>query len=157
MMRPARGQPCRRGRRHRFRDALITAGPIVLLVTIAPPSYGASWPVPLTAGSGGQATSDTGPAAPGGITSACSGLISKAVVVSWTAVPHATSYTIYQSTTSATGPYIAVATAGASPWTSGSLALGTYWYEVDAVIGTGWRSLRSAATAQRTIIVTACT
>jgi hypothetical protein len=78
----------------------------------------------------------------------------KTVEVTWTAVARATSYTIYQSSVSATSGYSAAATGvTATSWTSPSLAIGNYSYEVTAYIGTNWISTQSSATAQRTIVV----
>jgi hypothetical protein len=77
--------------------------------------------------------------------------------VSWNPVAKATSYTIWKSTSSATSGYAVAATGvTGSAWTSGSLATGTYWFEVSAVTGTNWNSANSSGTAQRTILVAAC-
>ena len=77
--------------------------------------------------------------------------------MSWNPVTAATSYTIWQSTTSATTGY-AVAATGVSglTWTSGNLTTGTYWFEVSSSIGLKWTSPNSTATAQRTILLAAC-
>ena len=76
------------------------------------------------------------------VTSACAAPTSgKKVTVSWSAVTHATSYAIYQSTTT---------------WTSAALATGSYWYEVVTDIATNWAGAKSAATTQRTISSSAC-
>jgi hypothetical protein len=78
-------------------------------------------------------------------------------VVSWNPVPRATSYTIWESTTSATSGFSVAATGvTGSSWTSAGLATGSYWFEVSAVIGASWTSGNSSATAKRTILVAAC-
>jgi hypothetical protein len=77
--------------------------------------------------------------------------------VTWTAVTQASTYTVYQSTVSSTSGFSAVATgvAGTS-WTSVSPADGDYWFKVTAYVGTNWVSVQSAATAQMTVISSAC-
>jgi hypothetical protein len=68
---------------------------------------------------------------------------------SWpgSAIDHATSYTVYQSTASQSGPYsIAEAEITTTSWLSPPLAAHTYWYEIRAVVGTNWSSVNSAAT-----------
>ena len=76
--------------------------------------------------------------------------------MSWAAITHATTYGVYQSTTSATGTYTLVGSVSTTSWTSGVLAAGHYWYEVVANIGSNWASANSAATAKRTISSSAC-
>jgi cellulose 1,4-beta-cellobiosidase len=79
--------------------------------------------------------------------------LSKTIKVSWTAVTHATTYTVYDSTTSATGTYSSVAAGVATTsWTSGTLSSGTnYWFEVTASVGSNWTTAKSSATAESTI------
>lgn len=97
-----------------------------------------------------------GPSAPANPAAVCSGL-GLSITVSWSAVTHASTYTVSESTTSSTGPYSAVASAlTTTSWTGGVLSAGNYWYEVTATVGTAWTNARSAATAQRTITVAAC-
>jgi hypothetical protein len=116
-----------------------------------------NWPARLATSSHGQAGAGAGPTTPTGVTSACASTVGSTVTLTWTAVPHATSYTIYDSTTSATGTYAVLATgATGTSWTSGSLSLGTYWFEMKANIGTNWTSGASTATAERVIAVLAC-
>src|SRR6267154_1009175 len=112
----------------------VRAGIVVLFLSAAvmiysstEPAYGftSNWPIPLTAASTGHAASGTAPAAPLSVAAACVGVLTPQVTVSWAAATHATNYTIYQSTTSATGAYTAVATGvAASPWTSANLNTG---------------------------------
>ncbi|MBV9661547.1 MAG: hypothetical protein JO337_10350 [Acidimicrobiales bacterium] len=74
-------------------------------------------------------------------------------MVSWSSVARATSYTIYDSTTSATTGYSVIVTGATSTsWTSGSLATGNYWFEVVALVGSNWASAHSGATAESTVI-----
>jgi len=118
----------------------------------------AGWAVGLAASSAGQSIGGSAPATPTGATSACTSPVGSTVKVTWNPVVHATSYTIWKSTTSATSGYTVAATGvTGTSWTSGSLALGSYWFEVSAAIGNNWTSPNSTATAQRTILVTACT
>jgi hypothetical protein len=110
------------------------------------------WTAKLAAGSHGEATAQGLPAAPAGPAAACVSLFGTTVKVTWSAVPLATTYDVYQSTTSAGSGYVLVASGvlGTS-WTTGSLASGSYWYEVAGVIGSHWVGTISAATAKRTI------
>jgi len=73
--------------------------------------------------------------------------------VSWTAVTHATSYSIYDATTSATGTYALMASGvTATNWTSAALTTSTnYWFEVVAIVGSNWSSVKSTASAESTI------
>jgi hypothetical protein len=81
----------------------------------------------------------------------------KTVIVSWSAVTHAT-YTIYQSTTSATAGFtVAKAGNATTSWTSAALANGTYWFQVAAVVGNNWKSANSAAPGSHVIKNSGCT
>lgn len=121
-------------------------------------AWATAWTLSVLAGSKGQAHSQVLPTAPAGPTAACTSPASnKTVKVSWTAVTHATSYTVWVSTTSATGTYTSAASGVvATSWTSGTLATGNYWYEVSAAIGSNWASAKSSATSQRTISSSGC-
>jgi hypothetical protein len=96
--------------------------------------------------------------APTGVTGTCgNGQNKTSVVVTWTGAAHATSYTIMQSTTSATTGYSTAASGvtGLS-WTSPAGSSGTtYWYEVVAVAGS-WSSGASSASAAHTIGSNSC-
>ena len=110
------------------------------------------WIVVLHANSAGEGSAQALPAAPTGIAASCPApTTSKTVKVTWNAVTHATSYSIYDSTTSATGTYSLVTSVTTTSWTSGTLASGNYWYEVTASIGTNWASVRSPASGESTI------
>jgi hypothetical protein len=78
---------------------------------------------------------------------------SKTIEVTWSAVTHATTYSVYDSTTSATGTYSLLASGVATTsWTSGTLGGGTrYWFEVVANVGSNWSSVKSAATGSSLI------
>jgi len=94
------------------------------------------------------------PGAPSAATATCAkSQTSPTVVVAWAGVAPATSYSVLQSTTSATTGY-SVAASGltSTSWTSGSLTAGaTYWFEVVTNVGTNWASTPSAATTGLTI------
>jgi hypothetical protein len=96
------------------------------------------------------------PPAPTGVTATCTSSLATTVNVNWTAVPQASSYTVDESTTSATSGYTAAATGvvGTS-WTSPSLTTGDYWFEVNADKA-GVSSPNSAPSAQITILVVGC-
>ena len=134
--------------------ALVLAVGLFLVVANA---AGASWGIGLAASSAAEASAGTAPAIPGGVTAACTAPTGTTVTVSWSAVPRATGYTIWKSTTSATSGYsVAAAGVTGTSWASGSLATGSYWFEVSSAIGANWASGQSAASAQRTILLAAC-
>ena len=137
---------------------LLAAALLPTLATWVPLAGGAGaatpWTVGPTAGSSGEAQALALPAAPTGVAAACNApTTSKTIRVSWSAVAHATTYSVYDSTTSATGTYSLLASAVATTsWTSGTLTAGThYWFEVLAKVGSNWSSARSSATVQSTI------
>lgn len=119
------------------------------------PAQASSWPITVSPVSHAQAQARPAPPAPASASSVCgTGLLSGDVVVTWAAVANATTYTVYQSTSAASGPYTPVATGvTATTWTSGALGTGSYWYEVSATVGSNWVGANSSATAQRTVVV----
>ena len=141
---------------------LATLAAVCTVLTVAGVSASASataaglWHPVLAGGSHGEAHSHAGPSAPANPAAACSGL-GLSMTVSWSTVTHASTYTVYQSTTASTGPYSAVASGvTGTSWTSGLLSAGNYWYEMTATVGTAWTSVKSAATAERTITAAIC-
>jgi hypothetical protein len=116
-----------------------------------------NWVVHVASANSGEAKAAVLPAAPASPAAACTSPASnKTIKVTWTAVTHATTYSVYQSTTSATGTYTSVATGvTTTSWTSGTTA-GNYWFKVAALIGTTWTSPESAATTENTISASSC-
>jgi hypothetical protein len=113
-----------------------------------------NWVVHAAAVTSGEAHAQALPSAPTGVSAACAApTTSKTIKVSWSAVTHATTYSVYDSTTSATGTYSLVASGVATTsWTSGALTTGTnYWFEVTVVFGGNWVSVKSSATGESTI------
>lgn len=124
----------------------------------AAPAWASNWVVPLYSGSSGEGHSNALPTAPGSPAAACVSSTGKTIKVTWSAVALAATYTVYDTTTSATGTYTSVATGvTTTSWTSGTLATGNYWYEVTAYQGTNWQSPKSSATAETTISSTGTT
>jgi hypothetical protein len=80
------------------------------------------------------------------------------IVITWTAVsPPGTTYTIYQSTTSATTGFSAIASGvSGTTYTVSGLAIASYWFKVQGVAGTNWAGALSAATAKRSITLILC-
>jgi hypothetical protein len=119
----------------------------------------AGWSPALTQGSHGEAQSGTLPSAPGKPGSSCVSSTARQITVTWTASVRATTYSIYQSTTSATTGFTVTATGiTTTSWTSpAQLAAGSYWFKVVATTGTKWAGAQSTATAQRTIGSGSCT
>jgi|SRR5580658_8612729 hypothetical protein len=125
-------------------------------------SAASPWSVGLGTGSYGLARSGPVPAsAPAGPASACTSLIAGTTVnVTWSAVTAPSngnpvlSYTVYESNTTVGGTYfIAQTGVTTTSWTSPSLVVGHYWFEVSAVYGNNWVGPASAATSERTIAV----
>jgi hypothetical protein len=74
--------------------------------------------------------------------------------VTWTVVDHASTYSIYQSTSSASGPYgLAASGVTGTAWNSGGIPAGNYWFEVVAVVATNWAGPDSSPTGETTISV----
>lgn len=141
------------------RSTFLVATPIALVSLLLASSTGAAWAatnwiVTLHTASSGEGRSQASPSAPTGVAAACNApTTAKTIKVTWTAVVHATTYTIYDSTTSATGTYSAIATGvTTTSWTSSTLTSGTnYWFEVTASIGSNWTSAKSSASGESTI------
>jgi hypothetical protein len=129
------------------------AGPFIFLSD--PVAQAASnWVVHVGAGSKGESQASVLPAAPTGIAASCAApTTAKTIKVTWNAVTHATTYSVYDSTTSAGGTYSLVASGvSTTSWTSGTLTSGTnYWFEVVGVVGSNWASVKSSASAESTI------
>jgi cellulose 1,4-beta-cellobiosidase len=113
-----------------------------------------NWVAHLAAGSKGAGHAQALPSAPTSPAASCNApTTSKTIKVTWSAVTHATTYSVYDSTTTAGGTYSLIASGVATAsWTSGTLTSGThYWFEVVANIGNNWSSVKSAATGSTTI------
>jgi hypothetical protein len=133
--------------------APLSAGVLVmtLLFSIVPASATPSWAILLHTSSTAEAHAQTAPSPPSGATAACVSSSQREIKVSWTAVTHATNYTVYESTTSASSGYSSAATGVTSAtWTSANLAAGNYWFEVATHVGTTWVSANSSATSEST-------
>jgi hypothetical protein len=126
----------------------------VFLLAGASSASASNWSVPLAAGGAGEATARALPPDPTGAAAACSGLVGGTVKVTWNAVTLATSYSISESTTSASGGYSVVASSvTGTSWTSPALSAGNYWFEVAAGIGIHWLGPNSSPTGESTIAV----
>jgi hypothetical protein len=120
------------------------------------PAWASLWAVAVAPASHAQAAAQAPPAAPTGQTAACG--TGKTIRIGWSAVAHASSYTISDSTTSATGAYATIASGIATTsWTSSTLSAGNYWFKVVAYVGANWQGAASAATAESTITASGCT
>jgi hypothetical protein len=118
-----------------------------------PHANASSWTVRTATNSAALARSLT-PNPPSTVTASCAdALATRVIAVSWSSVEHATSYVVYQSTTSATSGYSVVATdVTTTAWLTATLKKGTYWYAVASVVGSpGWTSSMSAPTQARAI------
>lgn len=130
---------------------------LLLLLLVDCASAHATWAIGVGGTRAGEATAAAAPAVPTGVAAACTSANGATIKVTWSAVTHATTYTIWQSTTSATSGFSVTATGvTGTSWTSGTLANGKYWFEVSARSGANWTSPNSTATAKRTISTNNC-
>jgi cellulose 1,4-beta-cellobiosidase len=127
----------------------------ITVVALSSTAWAATnWVTRLASSSSGHAHANSLPVAPPGVAAACAApTTAKTIKVSWTAVTHATSYSIYDATTSAGGTYTLVASGvSATSWTSAALTVNTnYWFEVVAIVGSNWSSAKSTTSAESTI------
>ena len=114
-----------------------------------------NWLNPLAAASNGQAWAQTVPMAPTGLTASCPVPTTAMIKLDWTAVQHATTYSVYQSMTSATSGFTEVKAGLSTPtWTTATLSAATYWYKVTVIFGNNWASVQSTVSNQATIKTT---
>jgi hypothetical protein len=111
-----------------------------------------TWTAGLTASNSGESHTQAVPSAPTGISAVCAATRGE-VTVTWDTTAHAASYTLYDSTTSATGTYSSLATGIATTsYTTGVLTSGkNYWFEVVVYLGTQWASAKSTVSHERQI------
>jgi hypothetical protein len=126
---------------------------LVVVVTAGSASASAStWAVALHAGSEGQARAQAGPLAPTGVSATCVSVSQQKVTVTWGAITHASTYTVYDSTISSLGGFAVIASGvSGTTWTSATLSVGSYWFEVTAYVGSQWVSVISLSTSTRAI------
>jgi cellulose 1,4-beta-cellobiosidase len=142
------------GQIRRLVDVVVVVG---MLLGVAGTAWATNWIPLLKSGSAGEARATGAPAAPTGAIAACTSASAKTIKVSWSSVTHATTYTVYEATTSASGTYTSVASGvTTTSWTSGTLAAANYWFEVAAYIGTNWLGTKSSATGESTISSSGC-
>ena len=133
------------------------AGPVLAPAPAGAVSVPASWSIALAASASAQVDSGGPPSAPAGATATCVSALSNQVTITWNAVAGASTYSLYYSTVSAGGPYSLLTSGIATTiYTTGGLAVATFWFEVAAVRGTYWQGPNSAATAGRTIVAITC-
>jgi hypothetical protein len=120
-----------------------------------------AWTVSVAAGSKAQAQAPSATPVPTGVTATCVSSTQTTVTVTWTAETGAQTYTVYDSTTSATGPWTSLGpvTAPTVTYTSGSLTpAGGYYFAVTTTLSdAAWgASTQSTASAKRTIGAASC-
>lgn len=126
---------------------------VALSVVAGPHANASTWTVRSGANAAALAQS-LDPQPPSTVTAVCAeALLTRVVDLSWSPVDHATSYVVYQSTTSATSGFAVVATdVTTTTWVTAPLKKGTYWYAVAAATGSpAWLSPMSDPTEARTI------
>lgn len=134
------------------RQLLMGVAVLVAVLQLPDIAVASGWTTQVGSGSSGLSRARSLPSPPSTVTAACAApTVARTVTVTWTAVPNAASYTVYQSKTSATAGYSTAATGivGTS-WTSGNLTAATYWFKVSALVGTKWVSANSSASNQAT-------
>ena len=130
---------------------------LAIVLAAAGTAWASNWLIVLHPSSNGEAQARAAPTAPTGVSAACTSSSAKTVKVSWSAVTKATTYTIYDATTSASGTYTSIASGVATTsWTSATLSSANYWFEVAAYTGTNWVGPKSAATGESTISSSGC-
>ncbi len=118
-----------------------------MLVTSCAIAAAATWTVALQAPSSGQRRSRAPPSAPTAPTGVCVAGTSPTVQVGWTGVAHAASYAVSSSPSGSSGTYALLASGvTTNPYTTTSLAQGTYRFEVTVLVGSNWTSAKSVAT-----------
>ena len=128
---------------------------VVLLACALGTGAGASsWAPGLVAASSGEAQGQPLPGTPSA-TASCSGVVGN-VVINWTSISPVSSYTFYQSSTAASGPYSVVKSGLTTLSYTQTGLLGTYWFEVSATLGANWVGGLSAPTQQRTLTLVLC-
>lgn len=113
-----------------------------------------SWLVGRGGTNGGAGRAETLPAAPGAVNATCVSLLGWSISVTWSQVPHASSYTIYRSTSSSSSGFSVYDTVGGGTtnYTDANFSvLTSYWYRITATVGTNWTGPQSASTPKRSI------
>ncbi|HUB71181.1 MAG TPA: hypothetical protein VL984_12215 [Acidimicrobiales bacterium] len=132
--------------------AVMCAATGVALGLSAGPAWGSGWPVSLQPPSAAEAHAGAAPGVPGAPAAACTSATSATVKVTWSEVADASTYSVYEATSAATGPYsLAASGVVATSWTSGALSTGDYWFEVAALEGSNWQGANSTATGESTV------
>lgn len=135
--------------------AVSTALAVLVAVDATAAASASAWPTALQAGSSAQARAQPVPSPPSTVTATCTSTLGNTIIVSWTAVAHAASYTVWQAT-SANGTYTFTKNAATSPTTTPALLVGTFFFKVTVTIGDNWLSAMSVASDSRTIAAVAC-
>jgi len=121
---------------------------VMATVLSAVPASASSWTVAAKTASTGEARAQAGPT---GVSDTCVSSSEREVTVTWNAVTDASNYSVFKSTT-LTGSYLsAAAKVTGTSWTSGTLAAGTVYFKVEALVGTNWVSAESTATGETTL------
>jgi hypothetical protein len=133
-------------------SALVSAG---ILAGIASIAVGSVWTLGVDATNHGLARSGSRPDAPTSPTTSCVSSTSTSVRIDWQERSPVTSYAILASTSGPRGTYLLHASdITASPYTTGTLPPGTYYFKIVAHLGAHWSSVRSVVTSPARIIST---
>ena len=120
------------------------------------PASATNWVVLLRAASTAEAQAQPAPPAPATVAASCLAANQQKVVVTWSAVSHAATYTVYKSATLAGSYTSTVSGLTTTTWTSGALGAGNVYFKVAAYFGTKWLGTQSVATGESTIATNSC-
>jgi hypothetical protein len=129
----------------------------------APPIADAAtnWTVVGGGAGGGTGQAEPLPAAPASPNAACVSIVGWTIKVTWSAVPHASTYTIYRSTSSSSSGFSVYDTVsgGTTSYSDSNFSvLSSYWYRITATVGVNWTGPQSASTPKRSIsLLLVCT
>lgn len=107
----------------------------------------AGWTVTAAPSSSGESQAGAAPTAPFGPVAGCASPSRPVIGLLWGPVSQASSYTVFVSTTSSSGPYTLMASGDplAAYLTNNLSGTKTYWFEIAAQAGSNWVSAKSAA------------
>ena len=129
---------------------------VTALLVSQTPASASNWVIALRAASTAEAQAQPAPPAPATVSASCLASNQQKVAVTWSAVSHAATYTVYKATTLA-GSYTSTVTGlTTTTWTSGTLAAGNVYFKVAAYFGTKWLGTQSVATGESTIATNSC-
>jgi len=134
------------------RQRLVTAAAVgVAVLACVVPASASTWTLTVRAVSNAEAQAKSPPGRPSGVSAACVSTLGAGIQVSWSSVAGATSYAVYDSTTTSSGTYSPAGSGITSTSWTNSFGAGNYYFEVQADQGANWASANSSPTGETTI------